>query len=165
MKAIGDRLFGPLLLLTGVITLAPIIGDIPGVPTIMGMIVFLLAIQLLFHREHLWLPQFLLKRSIERDNLHKAVEKLRPAARFVDRFLRPRLTMLTKNVVAYVIAFACLGIALAMPVMEVVPFSANIAGAALTLYGLALIAHDGLLALIAFALTSGIILLVVLNLT
>lgn len=39
--------------------------------------------------------------------------------------------------------------------MEVVPCSANLAGAALTAFGLALIAHDGLLALIAFAFTAG----------
>jgi hypothetical protein len=41
--------------------------------------------------------------------------------------------------------------------MEFVPFSANIAGAALTAFGLALIAHDGLLALLAFVLTAMIV--------
>ena len=41
-----------------------------------------------------------------------------------------------------------------MPVMEVVPFSANLAGIALTAFGLAVIAHDGLLALVAFAATA-----------
>lgn len=44
--------------------------------------------------------------------------------------------------------------------MEFVPFSATGAGAALTAFGLALIAHDGLLALIAFlftALTFGVV--------
>ena len=44
--------------------------------------------------------------------------------------------------------------ALAMPVMEAIPFSANLAGIALTAFGLAVIAHDGLLALIAFAATA-----------
>ena len=37
--------------------------------------------------------------------------------------------------------------------MEVVPFSANGAGIVLTIFGLSLIARDGLLALIAFVLT------------
>jgi len=37
--------------------------------------------------------------------------------------------------------------------MELVPFSANAAGAALTVFGLSLIARDGVLALIAFVLT------------
>jgi hypothetical protein len=41
-----------------------------------------------------------------------------------------------------------------MPAMELVPFSANGAGAALTAFGLSLIAHDGLLALLAFVFTA-----------
>lgn len=44
-----------------------------------------------------------------------------------------------------------------MPVMEAIPFSAGGAGAALTAFGLALIAHDGLTALFAliFTVTTG----------
>lgn len=64
LEVVGHRSFGPLLLVTGLFTLAPIIGDIPGVPTIIGMIVFLISVQLLFKREHLWLPHFLLDRSV-----------------------------------------------------------------------------------------------------
>ena len=48
----------------------------------------------------------------------------------------------------------CIIIAISMPAMEVVPFVANAAGAALTAFGLSLIAHDGLLALIAFVFTT-----------
>jgi hypothetical protein len=44
-------------------------------------------------------------------------------------------------------------VAALMPVMEVIPFSVNLAGAALTAFGLSLIAHDGLLALCAFGIT------------
>ena len=51
-----------------------------------------------------------------------------------------------------------------MPVMEVIPFSANAAGAALTAFGLSLIARDGLLALIAFTFTAITIGLVAYNL-
>ena len=40
-----------------------------------------------------------------------------------------------------------------MPVMEVIPFSASGAGAALTAFGLALIARDGLMALLALIFT------------
>ncbi|MGQ0751395.1 MAG: exopolysaccharide biosynthesis protein, partial [Betaproteobacteria bacterium] len=54
----------------------------------------------------------------------------------------------------YVIAGVCVVIAGAMPVMEVVPFVANGAGAALTAFGLALVAHDGLLAILAFGFTA-----------
>lgn len=48
--------------------------------------------------------------------------------------------------------------------LEVIPFSANVAGAALTAFGLSLIAHDGILALFAFAFTIATFGLVVYNL-
>jgi Exopolysaccharide synthesis, ExoD len=74
LDEVGCRSFGPLLVVAGLLTLAPVIGDIPGVPTTVGVLVF--AIQLLFHREHVWLPRFLLNRSIERGKLHKAASWL-----------------------------------------------------------------------------------------
>ena len=67
--------------------------------------------------------------------------------------LRPRLTFLTSAAATRVVAAFCVLIALGMPPMEMIPFSANLAGAALAAFGLALIARDGLLALIAFAFT------------
>ena len=155
LDAVGRRSFGPLLLVAGLATLAPIIGDIPGVPTLMAVLVLLTAGQLLFRREHIWLPHWLLNRSVAHDKLCKALDWLRPPARFLDRWLRPRLTVLTRGVGLSVIAVACLLVALAMPAMEMVPFSANGAGAALTAFGLALISRDGLLALFALTVMAG----------
>src|SRR5690606_8878052 len=48
MHAVGRRSFGPLLLFVGVVTVAPGVGDIPGVPTVMGFFVLLVSVQLLF---------------------------------------------------------------------------------------------------------------------
>ncbi|MDV6317708.1 exopolysaccharide biosynthesis protein [Chromohalobacter sp. HP20-39] len=53
------------------------------------------------------------------------------------------------------VALFCFLIALAMPLMEVVPFSANGAGLALMMFGLSLMANDGLWALLALILTGG----------
>lgn len=153
MGAIGRRSFGPLILLAGLVTLAPIIGDMPGIPTIMAIFVLLTAGQLLFRRKHFWLPSWLLRRSVSRDRIGKLLKWLRPAGRFFDWFLRERLTFLTRDAGLYLIAVACIAVAVAMPVMEVVPFSANLGGAALTIFGLALIARDGALALAAFIFT------------
>lgn len=154
LEMVGRRSFGPLLLFGGLIALSPVIGDTPGVPTTVGIFVLLITGQLLFGREYVWLPRWLLKRSVARDTLCKALGWLRMPARYVDRLLRPRLTALTHTVGMYVIASVCVVIAAAMPVMEVVPFVANGAGAALTAFGLALVAHDGLLAIFAFAFTA-----------
>lgn len=154
LELVGRRSFGPLLLIAGVFALAPVVGDIPGVPTLTGTMVFLITIQMLFGREYFWLPAWLLERSVASDRLCKALRWLRSPARIIDRMIRPRLTVLTKRPVTYGIALACIIIAIAMPAMEVVLFVANGAGAALAAFGLSLIAHDGLLALIAFILTA-----------
>jgi hypothetical protein len=153
LQLVGRRSFGPLLLFAGLIALSPIIGDTPGVPTMVGLFVLIITVQLLFGREYLWLPQWLLKRSIARDNLCKALGWLRKPARVVDRLVRPRLTALTHTIGMYVIAAVSFVIAAAMPVMEIIPLVANGAGAALTAFGLALVAHDGLLAIAAFLFT------------
>jgi hypothetical protein len=154
LDEVGRRSFGPLLLLAGLITLAPIIGDIPGVPTTMGLLVLLIAGQVLFRQDHFWLPRWLLNRSISKDKLLKVLDWLRRPARFIDRLLRPRLTLFTRDAGIVMIALVCVVIAFAMPLMEVVPFSANAAGLVLTAFGLALIACDGALALLAFAVTA-----------
>ena len=154
LEAVGSRSFGPLLLVAGLIILAPFIGGIPGVPTTMATLVLLSAGQLLFRREQFWLPRWLLKRSVARDKLCRGLKWLRRPAQFLDRLTRPRLTMFTQGAGIYVIAIACIAIAAVTPVMEFVPFSANGAGAALTAFGLALLARDGFLALLALLVTA-----------
>ena len=163
MEVLGNRSFGPLLLLAGLITLAPLIGDIPGVPTIIGLFVFLMGVQLLLGFRHFWLPEWLLHRSVDKAKLHKALEWLKTPAGYIDRLLKPRLTLFVNGVSAYIIALLCIIIAMSMPALELIPFSANAAGAAFTIFGLSLIAKDGLLSLIAFILTALTVWLVTIN--
>ena len=155
LDAVGRRSFGPIILLAGIITLMPVVGDIPGVPTMMGILVVLSAGQMLFRRNRIWMPKWLLNRSADSGKLCKAVGWFRKPARFIDRLIRHRLPALVRGVGASIIALACVLIGLAMPAMEIVPFSANGAGVALTAFGLALIADDGLLATIALVFTVG----------
>lgn len=153
MDAIGKRSFGALLLMAGFVVLAPLIGDIPGVPTLIAVFVFLISIQLLFNRSYFWMPRWLLNRSLKAHKILKAVEKSRRSAKFVDRILKPRLPLFITGSAGYAVAVFCLLIALMLPPMELIPFSANIAGLALTLFGLAYIGRDGLIALLAFGFT------------
>jgi len=150
---LGDRSFGPLLLLAGLVTLAPLIGDIPGVPTLMAAVVLIVATQILIGRERIWLPRWLLDRWVGASKVERAVAWLRRPARTVDRLLKPRLTRLAGRTGRRAIAVACIAIAALMPPMEFVPFSANGAGIALAAFGLGMIARDGLLAGLAFTVT------------
>ena len=164
LSSIGRRSFGPVLLLIGLVTLAPIIGDVPGVPTMMGLIVLLTAAQLATHAEHFWLPRWLLNRSVSSEKMCKAVTAIRQPSRFIDRLLKPRLSVMVRGTSRYAIALACGVTALMTPMMEFVPFSANGAGMIWTLFALALITRDGVLALLGFCVTGGVIVIIVANL-
>lgn len=151
MDEVGRRSFGPLLLLGGLLMTAPVIGDIPGVPVILGLFVLLVAVQLLWGRDHFWLPQWLLRRSVSSEKLKQTTHQwLRRPARFIDRFLKRRLEWLTRAGGARAIAVASILLALSTPVVEFIPFSANGVGAGIALFGLALIAHDGGVALMGW---------------
>lgn len=153
LDEVGHRSFGPLLLVAGLIMVSPVIGDIPGMPTAMGSIIFLTTSQVLLHQDHIWLPGWLLERSVSRDKLFKGLEWMEKPARYMDRWIQPRMQWLVHNAGGHAMAVVCLLIAVTTPLMEVVPFVANGAGAAVTAFGLAYVAEDGLLALIAFLIT------------
>lgn len=152
VEATGRRSFGPLLLLAGLVALSPLSG-IPGMPSAMAVLVLLIAGQLICRRRYFWLPHWLLARSVSRRRFHKGLRWMRRPAGGVDRLLRPRLHLFVSNVGFMVILTLCVMVALTMPVMEPLPFAATTAGAALTGFGLALIAHDGLVALLAMIAT------------
>src|SRR5690606_16382714 len=138
MDTIGRRSFGPMLLLIGVILVSPLSG-IPGLPSTMGVAVFLLSLQMLLRRKYIWLPGWILRRSISE-------EKLATAA----GFLRGRLSFLVDGPASWPLALLSLLLAITLPLLEPLPFAASSAGAALTCIGLAMIAHDGVLAVIAY---------------
>ncbi len=152
LEAVGTRSFGTLLLLPGLILFSPLSG-IPTVPTTMGVFTLLISLQILFRRQALWLPRWLLDRTVRRKKLIRSLRWLRKPARVIDRMLKPRFSFLVRGIGADVIAAICIIIALSLPLMEFILFSASSAGLVLTIFGLSLTARDGLLALLAFLLT------------
>lgn len=161
LQAVGQRTFGPLLMVPGLIALSPLSG-IPGMPSTVGIMVLIIAGQLLLGRRHFWLPQWVLNRSVPQAKLLRALCFLKPVARTIDRLTAPRLRALTRNGAIYLVSLMAIAVAVTMPPLELVPFAATTAGAALTFFGLALIAHDGLLVVVA-ALFYGASLLFIFN--
>lgn len=155
VDAIGRRSFGPLLLVAGLLAVSPLSG-IPGVATSVGMLVMIIAVQLLMGRESFWLPQWLLNRSISKRHFDFAVRFLHEPARVADRHFRPRLEVLTRHGGLYIIAVVCVIVGLSTPPMELTPFAITIAGLVFSMLGLAIIAHDGLLAIMAITFVVGI---------
>ena len=98
-----------------------------------------------------------MRRRIDRAKFCKALRLLRRPARLVDPLIRPRLSVMTHDAGVHTIALVCILIAITMPPVEILPFVASAAGAALTGFGLSLIAGDGLITLLAwvFPLVAG----------
>lgn len=142
LEATGQRSFGALLLVPGLLVFSPLSG-IPGLPTFFAIMVGLIATQLLIGRKHFWLPRWLLKRCASRSKYDRAIAFLKRPARTIDRLLRHRLTFLTDGVFVYINALLCLFIAATMPPLELIPFGNSVAGAALSFLGLGMMARDG----------------------
>ncbi|MEJ8573120.1 exopolysaccharide biosynthesis protein [Microbaculum marinum] len=155
IEALGKRSFGPLMLVPALIVFSPV-GGIPGLPTVMAVIIALVAGQLLAGRKSVWLPRFLLSRSFGQTRLAQVSHFTMKGASYVDAVVGPRLTFLTDPPLDRLIAAFVIALCLVMPAMELIPFANSTTGAAISVFALAIVARDGLLALVAIAITGGV---------
>lgn len=160
VNAVGTRSFGPLLLVTGLLAASPV-SAIPGMSTTLGVLVALIGVQMLLRRDRFWLPRWVARRKISREKFCKGLDWMDKPAHFVDRFLKPRLGIVTKRGGLYTMALLCSLIGVTMPSFELVPLSAHVVGLALTGFGLALIARDGLVGILALSIAGGAVAFVV----
>jgi len=151
VEVVGQRSFGAVLLVVGLLLVSPLSGII-GMATTMSIVVALIAVQLLLDREYVWLPRWVLQRSTSSAHALRAISALRRPARFMDRWVKPRLPMLSRRLGTCAVALMCISIASVMPFMELIPFSATVAGVPLTILGLTLFVKDGVLTIVSLAL-------------
>lgn len=146
-QSLGSDAFGPVLLALGLVALSPI-GDIPGSPTILSLIIMGVAVQMAGGRENLWIPELLAKRKIKASHMRRVAKVSRPCLKYLGYIIKPRLSFLTEGLFARAIASVCAILALTLPPLEFVPFGATIPSSLITSLSLALVARDGLLTLI-----------------
>lgn len=154
VETIGDDALASLMLVPALIMVSPASG-IPGLSTACATVIALAAIQLAIGRHTLWLPRFLSRRCIARSKLDKAAGWLQKPARFLDRVTGQRLSFLASRPYSIAPALLCALIALCVPFLELVPFSASVAGAAIALIALGLVARDGLLIILGLLFAIG----------
>ena len=159
LEKIGRRSYGPILLLLGIMMSVPVIGGIPGMPIIISLLLLTVSIQLLLKRSYFWFPSWFLKRSIRQEKLKKAVSYLEKPAIYIDKVLKPRLDFLVCGLGLQTIAVICVMVSVFSPMLELIPFSANVMGAILVGFGLALITYDGLMVCISMLIFLGVIFL------
>ncbi len=149
LDAFGDRSLAPVLLVPALITASPISG-IPGVPTVTGIIVALIVVQMLMGKDTLWVPDKISKRGVARSKMDKAVDFLRKPVGWVDKLLKPRLTWLAERPWNYAALLTSLAIAVVAPAMELLPFAISIAAAAIGFFAAGILVRDGLVILIGY---------------
>lgn len=149
VEKLGRRSFPAVILVPALLAASPASG-IPGLTAVAGLVVAIVVVQMLWNRDHIWLPAFLTKRKIASKRLCKAIRWMRPPVGVAERFLRPRLTFLVVRPLVILPLLLMLAIALFMPVMEIVPTSGSIASVAVAFFAGALLTRDGLLMLLGF---------------
>jgi hypothetical protein len=139
MAVLQDRAFALLIVLLGLPNCLPMP---PPIPLICGLLLGLVAVQIVFGREAPWLPRQLLNRSMARTDVEKAVGRAIPVFRRLERISRPRMTFLdtplAMRLMGAVILVLSLGLLFAPPFVGQIPL-----GLAVCLVGLGLVERDG----------------------
>ncbi len=147
VNAFGERGFGALMLFFGLMNIA--IGIIPGTTTILGAPLLLMGVQLVTRQDQLWLPRWVLKRSIDRDTYREGVKAVLPRLRRVERHSRPRLMMMTSEISEILIGLVTclLAIVLMLPI-----WGGNLIPALIiSSFGFGLMQRDGLAVVAAWS--------------
>ena len=150
-RRLGRQSFASVMLIFSLISTSPASG-IPGVTTMVAAIVFILVVQMLLGRDCVWLPRFVQRRHLSTVKLRKGLVWLRGPVRFVERFLRPRLTVLLTRPWILAPLALILALTLFMPVMEVIPLSGSLASAVIATFAAGFLTRDGALVVVSLIL-------------
>ena len=140
--ALADRAYGVLLFIFALPNLVPLP---PGVNTVLACLIVLIAAQFVIGQTHPYFPSWLGRRSFQRADFEKALERVRPQLRWLERLLQPRLLWLTSRGGERLIGLFCmvLGLVAALPI----PFGHQLPGLAICLIALAVLERDGIVLL------------------
>jgi hypothetical protein len=153
INCLGKHSFASTILAFSLISTSPASG-IPGVTAFVGLVVMFLVVQMIFGRDSLWLPGFIMRRDIAAKKLREGVRWLRRPVAFVDRFLHERATFLLHRPWIYLPLIMVLLLTMFMPFMEVVPTSGSIASAMIAIFAAGYLMRDGKVVILSMVLMS-----------
>lgn len=150
VEVLRDRAFALLVVLLGLPNCLPMP---PPIPLVCGLLLALVAGQLMAGLPAPWLPPRLLSRSIRQEDVARAVRRAVPVLQRLELWSRPRMTVLESALALRFIGFGlfvlALGIIFAWPLVGQIP-----GGIAVCLVGLGLVERDGVLVLAGFLVGS-----------
>ncbi|WP_299374310.1 exopolysaccharide biosynthesis protein [uncultured Tateyamaria sp.] len=143
----GTASFPPILLAVSVLLISPLSG-VPLFSSIVGMTIFLIAVQGMIGRDRIWLPQRLANWRIDTRRSDRFLTRIRKVATWLDRGTTFRWTALVSPPASRVIYGICALCGLCLPLLEVVPLSSSLVGVTVALMSIGLLARDGLVAVL-----------------
>ncbi len=145
LEPLGQFSHSALLLVPAMLVVTPISG-IPGVSGSCGVIIALVSLQMLLGRRSLWLPEYILKIQIDSGKLGAALKMLHKPSLFIDRYTRRRFHLFVRSPGSIITKALCFACGAVMPLLEFIPFSSSVLGAAVSLFAVSLLTRDGALA-------------------
>ena len=127
--------------------------SIPGVSTVFGAGIVLIAFAITINRLP-WLPDFIADKKLDSQKLVPVLQRGVNFLRRMDRYLKPRITLMTTGVLINRInglALMASGILLMMP-LGLIPFSNTLPGVATLLLACGISQRDGLLVVLGYGM-------------
>jgi hypothetical protein len=122
----------------------------PGIPTVCGIAIVIIAVNLIVGRQRLWLPSAITGKSVSRADLKRMVDRWLPRLERLEKVCKPRFPIVTDpvgKVLIGVVIFA-LGFIMILPI----PFLGNMPpGFAASVIAIGMAERDGLVVLIGAA--------------
>jgi hypothetical protein len=147
LAALGDRGMASALLLTTLPQLLPL----PlGLSNLLSLPILVVAVQMALGRTQPWLPGWLLDRSLHRQRLDQACNRVTPLLRRTETLICPRLRLLWSSWGIRLTGLSCLTIALVL--LAPLPLTGWLPAWALLLVGVGMLERDGLVLLAGLAL-------------
>lgn len=137
VNAVGRRAYGPLFLVIGLFAISPAT-IVPLMTSFTAIVILAIALQMLIGLKRPWLPKSMLEIEMPRQAMLDFFQRIRPRVEALDgAWLRPRLAFLTRP--PFVAAAALITLPLSL-----IPFAPLAPGLAIVLFGLGMVARDGL---------------------
>jgi len=119
----------------------------PGIPTVCGAALAIIALNLIVLRRKLWMPRAITQKSIARSDLRRVVDRLLPLLERLERICRPRFRVFTAPLARVLVGVVVLvlGVVMILPI----PLIGNMPpGAAAAVIAMGITERDGLVVLV-----------------
>lgn len=119
----------------------------PGIPTVCGVAIVIIAVNLIAGRQRLWLPRVITAKTVSRPDLKRMVDRWLPYLERLEKVCKPRFPIVTDPVGKVLIGMVifALGFIMILPI----PFLGNMPpGFAASVIAIGMTERDGLVVLI-----------------